>query len=160
MKITNPYLHREEHFCFGCSPKNPIGFNLKFEREGDRVFTQWQPNVNYQGFHQVLHGGILATLLDEIAGWVVQAVVGTAGVTSEMNVKYLKPVYIQDGPLHLEGAVLTTRGRYVDIEARLTNQSGMVCTTAVVTYYLFSLEVAREKFNYPGPEAFVTPEGD
>lgn len=160
MKINNPYLPNKEHFCFGCSPKNLIGLHLSFELDGDRVLCQWQPEANYQGFHQVLHGGILATLLDEIAGWVVQAVVGTAGVTSEMNVKYLKPVYVHDGPLQLEAAVAHKRGRLVDIEAKLSNAFGILCTQATVTYYLFPLEVAKEKFNYPGSDAFFSREID
>jgi uncharacterized protein (TIGR00369 family) len=160
MKINNPYLPHKEHFCFGCSPKNPIGLHLNFERDGDRVLCQWQPEANYQGFHQVLHGGILATLLDEIAGWVVQAVVGTAGVTSEMNVKYLKPVYVHDGPLQLEAAVSNRRGRLVDIDTKLSNALGVLCTQASVTYYLFSPEVAKKKFNYPGADAFLPPDVD
>ncbi len=155
IKINNPYNLLDKHLCFGCSDKNPIGLKLNFTKNGDTIAAVWKPNEHYQGFYQVLHGGIQATLLDEVAGWVVQVVCQTSGVTSEMRVTYHKPVSTSDEEIRIEARILQYRDRYVDIEAALFNAQGLKCTTALVTYFLFPENVAKEKLYYPGKEAFL-----
>ena len=91
MKIFNPYNKLPEHHCFGCAGKNPIGLKLSFDLDGDTLKSSWLPSKNYQGFEDIVHGGIISTLMDEAAAWVIQLRLKTAGVTSELNVKYLKP---------------------------------------------------------------------
>jgi uncharacterized protein (TIGR00369 family) len=154
MKLKNPYIKLDGYNCFGCAPHNPLGLKLKFELKDERVISYWTPDVDYQGFYQILHGGIIATLVDEIAGWVVQVLCKTAGVTSEMQVKYLKPVYTNKGPLRLEAHLHATKGRFAEIEVNLYDVDNELCTKSIVTYYLFSEELAKNKFHYPGGEAF------
>ncbi|HEU5348694.1 MAG TPA: PaaI family thioesterase, partial [Ktedonobacterales bacterium] len=51
--------------CFACGLRNSQGLRLTFWAEGDEIVTEFTPDEHYQGFPGVLHGGILATLLDE-----------------------------------------------------------------------------------------------
>jgi len=68
-KIRNPYAEtgKTDNQCFGCSPNNPIGLHLEFWEKGEEVIAKWIPRKSLQGFRDVLHGGIQATLLDELA---------------------------------------------------------------------------------------------
>jgi uncharacterized protein (TIGR00369 family) len=154
MKLQNPYIKLDSYNCFGCAPHNPLGLKLKFELIDEHVISYWIPEADYQGFYQILHGGIIATLVDEIAGWVVQVLCKTAGVTSEMQVKYLKPVYTNKGPLRLEAHIQEMKGRFAEIEVNLFDVDNVLCTKSIVTYYLFSEELAKSKFHYPGNESF------
>lgn len=70
-KMYNAYADLEGYNCFGCSPTNPYGLKCKFVDEGEYVTCHWMPSENYQGFFHVLHGGIQATLIDEIASWAI-----------------------------------------------------------------------------------------
>ena len=88
-KMYNAYADLEGYNCFGCSPTNPYGLKCKFVDEGEYITCHWVPSENYQGFFHVLHGGIQATLIDEIASWAIFSHEKTAGVTTEMQVKYL-----------------------------------------------------------------------
>src|SRR3984893_11449511 len=54
--------------CFACGHRNESGLQLTFRREGDRILAEYRPAERYQGFPGVLHGGILATMLDETMG--------------------------------------------------------------------------------------------
>ncbi len=89
-KIRNPFTIHKGFNCFGCSPPDnpPIGLQLNFIDHGDFITANWQPQTNYQGYHNLLHGGIQATLLDEIASWFVNVKLKTAGVTSKIEIKY------------------------------------------------------------------------
>jgi acyl-coenzyme A thioesterase PaaI-like protein len=54
--------------CFACGHRNASGLKLTFRREGGRIVAEYLPAEEFQGFPGVLHGGILATLLDETMG--------------------------------------------------------------------------------------------
>ena len=91
-KLINPYLNKKGYNCFGCSPKNPIGLHLEFWEDGDEVVTTWSPDVNYDGWVETLHGGIISTLIDELANWVLSRQLQAAGVTTKLEVKFRRPV--------------------------------------------------------------------
>ena len=65
-KIVNPYAKagRAEYQCFGCSPQNAKGLQMKFQLDGEEVVSVWNPQKWAEGYMNVLHGGIQATLLE------------------------------------------------------------------------------------------------
>jgi hypothetical protein len=58
-----------DHYCFGCGRHNPIGLHLVFDADGEGVATRYIPRPEDQGFPAVMHGGLLALLLDEAMFW-------------------------------------------------------------------------------------------
>ena len=100
---------RHDYNCFGCSPFNEIGLQLEFWEDGDELIAKWQPRKSLEGWGNVLHGGIQAALLDELAGWIVLVKVKTSGVTSALNVKYLKPVNISKGEITVKGKIILNK---------------------------------------------------
>lgn len=144
-KISNPFAGKEGYRCFGCCHENPIGVHMDFYEDGDDVVCFWKPSPDYQGWVNVLHGGIQGTLLDETAAWVVFRKLQTMGVTSRLEIKYRKPVLTTDTQLTLRGHLVSHRGRLAQIEVTLANSMGEVCTEAAATYYLFDEKTAREK---------------
>ena len=54
--------------CFGCGKKNPFGLRLKFKRDGKSVRTEYTPGEYYQSWPDIIHGGIIVTMLDEAMG--------------------------------------------------------------------------------------------
>jgi hypothetical protein len=55
--------------CFVCGEANPAGLRQRFETDGRVVRARFTPRPEHAGFTGVVHGGILATLLDEIMVW-------------------------------------------------------------------------------------------
>lgn len=153
-KIRNPFVGMPGYGCFGCSPANPIGLALSFEEDGDGIATEWAADSRYVGFDGVLHGGIQATLHDEIASWFVFARLGTAGFTSEMTVRYLSPVYVSKGPVRLRCVELSRSDKRAAMRSELRDGSGRLCSEADVTYSIAPEHIARRMFKYPGKEAF------
>lgn len=155
-KIQNPYAKagRLDYQCFGCSPNNPIGLHLEFWEKGEEVIAKWMPRKSLQGFRDVLHGGIQATLLDELASWVVQTRCKTVGMTSSMEITYRRPVLVSDGEITLHGKVKEAGTRMAVIETELLGNDGKLCTSAIVKCFLFSAEKASGEYFYPGADAF------
>ena len=157
-KITNPFIKSESYNCFGCSPRNPLGLKLEFREEGEWITAVWTPTRDHEGWHNVLHGGIQTTMLDELGSWVVFVKLGTAGVTSRLEMKFIKPVHIDKGELTIKGRIRETRRNIVIIEAFLYNSSGECCAETLMHYFAFSQEKAREMMMFPEPEAFYGKE--
>ncbi len=156
-KIRNPWKHPKnegEYNCFACSPYNQGGLQLEFWEEGNEIITHWNPQKKYEGWQGVLHGGIQATLLDEIGGWVVMLKLKTAGVTTQMNVQYLKPVKVSKGQLTIKGRIVSEEGREAKIACTLYDGEGVECAKADVSYFVFPEKIAKARFQYPGIEAF------
>jgi uncharacterized protein (TIGR00369 family) len=154
-KIKNPYSHIEGYNCFGCAPHNNHGLHLEFFLDGDdTVVACWNPETHYQGYFNLLHGGIQAALLDEVAGWVVSIVLRTAGVTSRMEIRYRKPVMVTDKTLTVKAKLLKNEKRLAEIKAELINEKGELCAEANIQYFIFPQQIAMEKYHYPGIDAF------
>ena len=104
-KIINPWEGMKGYNCFGCAPQNPSGLKMEFYEDGDSIVSYWKPDEKYQGWLDTLHGGIQALLLDETCGWVVMRKLQTAGVTSKMETRYLKPVHTTDKLLTIRASI-------------------------------------------------------
>ncbi len=94
--------------CFVCGRENPFGLHMVFtmDRPG-HVFSDFSVDKQFQGYPGIVHGGILASLLDEAMG---RATLETAVptrylVTGSLSVRYRRPVPVET-PLHLEAEVL------------------------------------------------------
>ncbi len=145
---------RRDYNCFGCSPFNDIGLQLEFWEDGDELVAKWQPRKSLEGWSNVVHGGIQAALLDELAGWIVLIKAKTSGVTSEMNVKYFKPVNISKGEITVTGKLVSIDKKLATISASLFDGDGTKCAIAEIVYYCLPENIAKAKYHYPGIQAF------
>jgi uncharacterized protein (TIGR00369 family) len=156
-KIRNPF-DPDQNRCFGCSSGNPAGLKLTFEEDEEKLQASWDPDPNFQGYINVLHGGIIATLLDEVGAWCIYIKAGTSGVTSSLTVRYLKPVHISKGKLKIEARLLEKREKNALISAVLFDGEGKLCAEADLDYFIYPEKIARGRYHYPGMEAFYYPE--
>ena len=145
---------RKEYYCFGCSPFNDIGLQLEFWENGEDLIAKWKPRKSLEGWTGVLHGGIVASLVDELAGWIVMIKLSTSGVTANLNVKYLKPVFISKGEITISGRLMSFEDKMAKIECTLLDGERIECSKAEITYFCFPDKIARAKYHYPGKEAF------
>ena len=81
--------------CFGCGGGNPRGMKLTFEQDdaARRIIGRFKLGAEYQGAFGIIHGGVIATVLDEVMGKVCRFRAVRA-VTAEMNIAYLAPVRV------------------------------------------------------------------
>jgi acyl-coenzyme A thioesterase PaaI-like protein len=96
--------------CFVCGQRNPFGLHLVFRVEGDSVVADFQPREEHQGFPGVVHGGIVAAVLDESLGRT--SLLGEHPewtMTGRLEVRYRR--YVPYGPLLRVRARLTMERR-------------------------------------------------
>lgn len=147
-RIINPWRGMDGYRCFGCDPRSEQGLRMEFYEDGDRIVSRWKPRPEFQGWVDTLHGGIQATLADEISSWVVFRKFQTSGVTSRMEVRYLKPIHTSEDHITLQATVVRQRRNIVDIEVKILNSQDQLCTEALCIYFLFPKEKAHEEFHF------------
>ena len=79
-----------DHNCFACGDTNPIGMQLHIELGEGTARTTWTPSHDFVGWEDKVHGGLLATLLDEVMAWAPSSYDSWA-VTAEMKIRYRSP---------------------------------------------------------------------
>ncbi len=153
-KIKNPYLGLEKqgYNCFACCPDNPYGLKMEFYEDGEDVVCIWNSGDNYQGWLKTLHGGIQATLMDELGGWVVNRKLQTAGMTTNLTMKYRHPVPTGDEvTIELRAHIKEMKRNFAFIDATLSHD-GKVCSSCEMTYYCFPKDKAESDFFFTGCE--------
>ena len=120
---SQPVRH---NYCFGCGPDNSEGMQLEFEFDeaAGKVTCDLSLGDRYTGPPAYCHGGIIATLLDEVMAK-LNKLRGVTAVTSEMTVKYLRPVPLQTH-LRVEAREVRIEGRRRFREAELSRSDGEV----------------------------------
>jgi len=145
-----PHLFGTEQDCFGCSPRNPIGFRLNFTREGDEVIARFTPGPQYEGPPGIMHGGLQATLVDEIAAWTIVGLRGQMGFTATMQVRLTRPIRT--------GREVTARGRIVRDTPRLVTlavvleQDGEIAVRGELVFAVPDARGAERILERPLPE--------
>ncbi|MCX7785419.1 MAG: PaaI family thioesterase [candidate division WOR-3 bacterium] len=114
--------------CFACGQDNPIGLKLKFTPIPNGVETTFTPTKEYEGFQDIIHGGIIATLLDEAIAWACRTC-GVDAVTGELTVRYKKPL-LTNKPVTIIGTIEKQKGKLLLGSALIKDQEGTLIATA------------------------------
>ena len=134
METTLGIRQPNSAMCFVCGLENPAGLRLVFYETGpDEVMAAYTPPEQYQGYPGVLHGGIVASLLDEAGGRVVM--IGNHRhfmLTAKMEIKYRRPTPM-DQVLTVVGRLVKMRGRLAWAHAELRLADGTVTAEADLT---------------------------
>jgi acyl-coenzyme A thioesterase PaaI-like protein len=119
----------DDLYCFACGEHNPIGLHLQFSYGEDEVEARFAPQRVHQGYRGTMHGGLVATLLDETMAHAVISSCGPA-VTADLHVR-LRGGGVHTGqPVRLRGRVTGRRGRLILAEAEVLSEEGDVLAQA------------------------------
>jgi uncharacterized protein (TIGR00369 family) len=128
--------------CFGCGGANDRGMQLTFEQDDQarRIRGVFRIASEFQGGPGFVHGGIIATVLDEVMAKVSRFEKDYA-VTGSLNIEYLKPVPVGE-ELTVEGWETGRDGRFRTRQGEIRNSSGVLLARATGKF----VEVDRQRF--------------
>jgi uncharacterized protein (TIGR00369 family) len=120
---------KDDRWCFACGPENPHGLHLQgFHTEGERHVVEFVPQRHHQGWESVTHGGIVATLLDEIMTRLLYDR-GQPAVTAELTVRYHRPLPTGE-KVRAEAWVAGQRHRLARTQAEIRTATGELIASA------------------------------
>ncbi|TQL70420.1 acyl-coenzyme A thioesterase PaaI-like protein [Nocardioides albertanoniae] len=128
--------HHEQ--CLGCGVDNPHGHHLSVHREGDLVVATHIFDDRHVGAPGIAHGGAVATVLDDLYGFLLY-LVGEPAVTRQLVVEYLAPVLIGT-TYRLEARVDRREGRKLFVNAKVTALDGRTAATSTAVFVTVDAE--------------------
>jgi len=135
-----PLANKENHDCFGCSSTNSCGLQMQFYTDGEALYSWLTVPRHLCGWDDLVHGGVLATILDEIMSWTAIHFSKKFSVTNAMSFEFHKPVHIGE-EIRAEGRVLEfRRKREVVVEGNLYKGENTLCVKSAGTFRLFTAE--------------------
>jgi acyl-coenzyme A thioesterase PaaI-like protein len=114
--------------CFACGKENPIGLKLDFHLEGEEYVTRFTVKPEYQGWSAIAHGGLLATVLDEVMTRLLWAK-GISSVTGRLEVRYRAPASVGE-TLEVRAHIVRHRHTLIETEAVARRADGAVVAEA------------------------------
>lgn len=147
MAKKQPYTRlpvNEDHTCFACGPANPHGLHMTFQSDGEVVVSRLSVPAHLRGWNDMVHGGVISTILDEVMSWAAIYLIKSVIVTRSMSVDFFKPVRI--------GQQLTAEARVTEIRSSteallqgdLYNHERLLCASAKGSFALLKPKVAEK----------------
>lgn len=114
----------DDNNCLFCGSENPYGFHLTFRQEDNFTVTETLVPWYYQGFKGIVHGGIVAALLDEVMSHSLKNA-GIEAVTGTLEVRYIKPL-LTEKPLVARGRIIKQEGRIIEAQGEVIQEEEVV----------------------------------
>lgn len=130
MSNSAPFVDND--FCFACGSRNPLGLQLSFYREGQRLCTRVVPTAHWQGWENVMHGGIQATIMDDLMSNLFFRIERAFVVTVELTTRFKAPVPL-DRELLFSAETVSHSGKLWEARAEcrlFSDPAGRVLTSA------------------------------
>jgi uncharacterized protein (TIGR00369 family) len=146
--------------CFGCGGANAHGMKLAFDFDetSQRVIGRFRLGPEYQGATGFIHGGIIATVLDEVMSK-VSRFNNVHAVTAELTVEYLRPVRVNE-ELQSEGFATRHDGRDLYREGEIRNAKGVILARARGHFVIIDPERYNKKNQASAETSEVSPSAD
>jgi uncharacterized protein (TIGR00369 family) len=131
----------------GTMPPPPISGLMSFtmvSADPGRVVFTCEPDESAYNPIGAIHGGLVCTLLDSVAGCALHSVLpqGKGYTSIEIKVSYLKGVRTSSGPLTATGTVIKAGSRVGFTEGVVTDATGAIVATASSTLLVFDLQTS------------------
>src|SRR5436190_12992717 len=133
--------------CYVCGSSNPRGLGVRFDREGEAVTARFVPHRDHCGYHDRVHGGVMAALLDEVMGWAPSVLKRRFCVAAEIIIRYLKPLPIGK-PVTIRGEMTADRGRVWEARGEILDDAGTVYARGTGKYRPLTEEQTQEVMDY------------
>ena len=117
-EMTEEERGRAARYCFACGSLNPHGLGMQFRIEEGAAVSDFAPAPHHQGYPGLVHGGVVATILDEAMGWAAYGR-GDWSMTGRLGMRFRRPVPL-GRTLRVEARVTKVRKRFLEVRARLS----------------------------------------
>lgn len=115
--------------CFVCGVHNPQGLGLRFRQVGAEVHADFAPTTPHAGFRDIVHGGIISTVLDEAMFWAAACQMKRFCLAAELNVRFIRKVTVGQ-PLLIVAKFVADRRRVWESSAELRDAAGASLATS------------------------------
>ena len=119
--------------CFVCGEANPGGLRARSFKVGELVELPLVAKLEFAGWSDVIHGGLVATVLDEVMTWAALIASRRGCFAAEFTVRLMRPLPPGTSCIAV-GRLASARRRIFDTEGWLRDEAGQVFARATGRY--------------------------
>jgi uncharacterized protein (TIGR00369 family) len=118
----------DDGYCFVCGKKNSIGLKLDFSFDGKTITTEFVPQKEHQGYYNIVHGGIISTLLDEV---MVKLAIekGMPAVTARMDIRLRKALDVGK-KITVQAEIMKDSKKILEVYAKAVTEDDVIVADA------------------------------
>lgn len=119
---------KDDGYCFVCGERNPIGLRLHFSFDGKRIEAEFIPRKEHQGYMDIVHGGIISTLLDEVMVKLAIAMQMPA-ITAQMDIRLKKAARV-DEKITVSAEIVKKSRKIIEAHAQAVTGDNVIIADA------------------------------
>lgn len=120
--------------CFVCGLDNPVGLHLGFMVDGENVVARFKAAPEHVGFPNIVHGGLIATVLDEAMVWACGVRAKQFAYCAELTVRYHHTVPAGEEVRVIGTMTANRRNRLFEARAEIVSSNGKVLASGTGKY--------------------------
>ncbi len=129
MVMDKPIIELEDDgYCFVCGRNNREGLQVNWVTEGKTTRAEFVPAKRFQGFTDIVHGGIIAALLDEAMARLAWKLYGNC-IPAEINIRFISAAKVKE-KLLVTGEIVNTVKRIIYARSQIRKEDGTKVATA------------------------------
>jgi len=121
-------MMKTEDYCFVCGKQNPKGLKAVFNYGQGRAYSELTLSKDYQGWSEIIHGGIISALLDEACVYAGNSL-GFHTVTAELRVRFKKSA-VPEEKILVEAQANLVKSKLIEAKAKITDSEGNLIAEA------------------------------
>ena len=138
-KLTNFDTDKQ---CFACGPENEAGLRMEFFTDGETVYSWLKVPPHLCGWQQIVHGGIVTAIMDEVMSWTAHHLIRKIILTKSIQVEFHRPLRV-DREIRAEGRIYRLTGENeAELEATIVDAADRAYASARATFALLTARVA------------------
>ena len=153
-RLRNLFEKYTDHNCFACSSRNQIGLKLEIVQNDENCFSDFILSNDYTGFPNIIHGGIQATVIDEVGFWAMYNKYKTIGFTTRMTLDYLNKLEANT-KLRAIATKIERNNTLVNVEVKILNKDNAVGTIGNLNYKLVNDILLKKYFGKKFYEEYI-----
>ncbi len=123
--------------CFACGFDNKHGLNMRFETNGEKLRSQVIVPSHLRGWSNLVHGGIISTIIDETMSWTAIHLLAKFILTKNMKITFKRPLKI-DMPVIIYGYIKEKSDKDAIVVADIYGKDDKLYSSGQGEFALFS----------------------
>ena len=130
--------------CFFCGQKNPYGLYMKFYTDGEKGYTKVTIPAHLSGWNNIVHGGIVTAVLDELMCWTASYLLKRLVLTKSITIDFIRPILTTKEISAVAEISQNNNDKEIILEGKIYNKKGELCTKGTGKIAAFSLAEAKK----------------
>ena len=133
-------VENDDMHCFACGKENRYGLKMGFESNGEKLRSGIIVPEHLRGWENLVHGGIISTILDEAMSWAAIHLHKHFILTKSMQVNFKKPVKVSEKIWVYSHVLEKNSKRHLTMQADIYDKTGDICASGTGEFVLFTTE--------------------